>query len=331
MRLFFGFIIYALTIAIIVSAAGFWWISHEINAPGPLEQDTTYTIESGMGGNAIARGLERDGIIKNDLMFMLAVRIKGVQNDLKAGEYAFQPHISIAQAIEKIVSGDVVDRRITIPEGLTSYQIVQRLNAVEELSGDITVIPPEGELLPNTYDYQKGEDRNAVIKRMREAMISTLKELLPARDADLPFKTTEEILTMASIVEKETGVGGERPKIAAVFINRLKRGMPLQTDPTVIYAITLGKHENNGQGPLGRRFLRKDLDYDSPYNTYLYTGLPPTPIANPGKAAIEAVLHPDSHDYIYFVADGTGGHVFAETLDEHNKNVAKWRKIRQNR
>ena len=184
-------------------------------------------------------------------------------------------------------------------------------------------------MLPETYNYTKAESRADILQRMRSAQQAAIDELWPKRAANLPFDTPEDALILASIVEKETGVGGERARIAGVFVNRLRIGMALQTDPTVIYALTMGKHKNDGQGPLGRRLLSKDLKVDSPYNTYRYPGLPPTPIANPGRAAIEATLNPEENDYFYFVADGTGGHVFSKILDEHNANAAKWRKIRK--
>jgi UPF0755 protein len=231
--------------------------------------------------------------------------------------------------MEKIKAGDVVARRVTFREGLTSYEMVNILKGVPELVGEITAIPPEGTLLPQTYDYRMGEARSAIIDRMRGDMQKTIDELWPTRQADLPLASPQEALILASIIEKETGVADERKRVAGVFINRLRRGMPLQTDPTVIYGITMGRHENAGQGPLGRRLLRKDIEADTPYNTYTRPGLTPTPIANPGRASIEAALNPEAHDFIYFVADGTGGHVFAKTLAEHNANVAKWREIRK--
>jgi UPF0755 protein len=183
--------------------------------------------------------------------------------------------------------------------------------------------------LPETYDYRLKENKQDVIGRMQESMTKTIDELWPGRTANLPFATKEEALTLASIVEKETGLEAERKRVAGVFVNRLRRGIALQTDPTVIYAITKGRPQNEGKGPLGRRLLKKDLAFDSPYNTYLHAGLPPGPIANPGRASIEAVLHPEEHDFIYFVADGKGGHIFSSTLHEHGKNVTQWRIIRR--
>ena len=218
---------------------------------------------------------------------------------------------------------------MTLPEGVTSWQIVETLKSLEDMAGDVAEVPAEGTLLPETYHYIKNDDRTELLGKMKAAMDKTVAELWPMRVEGLPITTEAEALVLASIVEKETGVAAERKKVAGVFINRLRKGMPLQSDPTVIYGITKGEVQNEGQGPLGRRLLTKDLEVDTPYNTYMNPGLPPTPIANPGRASIEAVLNPEVHDYIYFVADGTGGHVFARTLAEHNANVARWRKIRK--
>jgi UPF0755 protein len=207
--------------------------------------------------------------------------------------------------------------------------VVQRLNSIPLLSGEIATVPPEGSLLPETYQFHKGEDRNELIAQMQDAMKKTLEELWAKRDPSVPYMTPPDAVTMASIVEKETGVAAERPRIAGVFVNRLRLNMRLQTDPTVIYGITHGENQDSGQGPLGRRLLRADIEKDSPYNTYTRDGLPPGPIANPGRASLEAALNPEKNDYLYFVANGSGGHVFAATIGEQNKNVAEWRKIRR--
>ena len=323
-----GLLVYGLTIGIVLTAlAGFWGFQQYVGE-GPLEESRLVSIKRGMGLNQIASYLEDEGAISNRFIFIIGAQIYGTATGLKAGEYELEPQISAQKIAQKLRDHEAFARRVTIREGLTSFEIVRLLNGVEELSGEITEIPPEGSLLPNTYDYQLNEPRNDILKRMSKAMSKTLNIAWENRVNDLPFKTKEEALVLASIIEKETAVARERRKVAGVFINRLKRGMLLQTDPTVIYAITKGEHKNNGKGPLGRRLLRKDLQYDSPYNTYKYAGLPPGPIANPGKASIEAALNPETHDYIYFVADGTGGHAFGRTLAEHNANVAKWRKIR---
>jgi len=303
---------------------------HSYFNKGPLEQSKTLVIEQGMGVSAIADVLEKEKVINQALLFKIASRLDKDKRFLKAGEYQFTANAPMTAIMKQLKEGDVVNRTITIREGLTSYQVVQLLNNNGALSGKITTIPPEGSLLPETYQFTNGDDRAEKIERMQRAMNEVIDALWESRDKNLPFKTKKEAIILASIVEKETGVGLERAKVAGVFVNRLRINMPLQTDPTVIYALTKGKIEDNGKGPLGRRLLRKDLKVDDPYNTYKNAGLPPGPIANPGKAAIEAVLNPASHDYLYFVADGTGGHAFGKNLAQHNENVRKWRKIRAN-
>ncbi len=281
-----------------------------------------------MGVSSIAQRLKDEGVIASPLIFKIAAKLSDDKRPLKAGEYEFTPNIAMNDALKMMQDGRVYDRKITLPEGMTSWQIVEAVKALADMSGEVTDVPADGTLLPETYHYIKNDDRAALLGKMKEAMDKTVAELWPNRAPGLPVNTEQEALTLASIVEKETGVAAERAKVAGVFINRLRRGIPLQSDPTVIYGITKGEIQNAGQGPLGRRLLTKDLETESPYNTYLHPGLPPGPIANPGRASIEAVLHPEEHDYIYFVADGTGGHVFARTLAEHNSNVARWRKIR---
>lgn len=299
---------------------------HHYLSPGALEEQKLVLIERGMGVSAIAGKLEAENVITMPLLFKAVAR---TGESLKAGEYEFPAHVSMAEVVKMMQEGDVFDRKITIPEGLTSYQIVKLLNARDDLEGKIETIPPEGSLLPDTYHFVSGETRGEKIAQMQQAMKEAIDELWETRAENLPIKTKTEAIILASIVEKETGVAAERERVAGVFVNRLRKGIALQTDPTVIYALTKGKIQDKGQGPIGRRLLRKDLEVDSPYNTYKNAGLPPGPIANPGYAAIKATLNPEQHDYIYFVADGTGGHVFSKTLAEHNKNAAKWRQIRR--
>jgi UPF0755 protein len=330
LRFFLGFLVFTGTLLIVLAGAGGWWAYQDFKKPGPLTQATVFEIKQGSGLRGISYGLAEAGIIHNAYVFMAAAKLSRAENDLKAGEYEFEAGISAESIMHKIRSHDVVQRFITIPEGLTSHEIVALLNAAPDLSGVIADIPKDGSLLPETYDYSRGEERQAVIGRMKVAMDEAMNALCKTYvcGAGDVLKSQHDVLTLAAIIEKETGKPEERPAVAGVFINRLKKGMALQTDPTVIYAITGGKPETAGQGPLGRRLLKTDLAFESPYNTYLYPGLPPGPIANPGKASIEAALNPQTHDYLYFVADGTGGHLFAKTLDEHNKNVANWRKVR---
>jgi UPF0755 protein len=324
-----GLFIYALTIAVVLSVGSFWWLSREYVRPGPLKTEILFEVRRGDSLSSIAAKLGREGALAHPKVFAIAGRILNQQANLKAGEYRFTPGMSAGQILTMLKEGKTFARRFTLREGLTSYEIVEILKNFPELQGDIAGIPAEGTLLPQTYDYTRGEQRQAVIERLRHAMRDTLEDLWPGRAENLPFSTKEEALSLASIVEKETGVTQERKRVAGVFINRLRHGIPLQSDPTVIYALTKGRHENAGRGPLGRRLLTKDLETVSPYNTYLNSGLPPGPIANPGRDSIEAVLHPEDHDYLYFVADGSGGHVFAATLAEHVQNVDKWRKIRR--
>jgi UPF0755 protein len=304
-------------------------IYYQTTSPGPLNESKLVLIERGRGIASIAQTLENDGVISSAFFFKILAGYQKSKGSLKAGEYEFPAGVSLQEVAAQMREGRVYDRKITFPEGLTSYQIVEMLKANDALTGEIAEIPQEGSLMPETYHFIKGDSRESIIKQMEVAMSKTIDELWPARREGLPISTIEEMLTLASIVEKETGVASERAKVAGVFINRLRRGMPMQSDPTVIYALTEGRIQNEGQGPLGRRLLTKDLSIASPYNTYANPGLPPAPIANPGRASIEAVLHPEIHDFVYFVADGTGGHVFGRTLDEHNRNVAKWRKFRR--
>ncbi len=296
--------------------------------PGPLDDPIEIQIKRGMGTQDIAQMLEDEGVIFNKYPFMIGSKFKNKARPLQAGEYRIPAKYSIANVLDAIQKGQTIQRKFTVPEGLTSWEIVQILNDVEHLEGEIETTPPEGSLMPDTYFYAKGDTRTQKIARMQAAMTDFLSDQDHSALDNIPLDTMEEVAILASIVEKETSVPDEYATVAGVFINRLNIGMALQTDPTVIYGITLGKHKNGGKGPLGRRLLTKDVQADTPYNTYTRTGLTPTPISNPGRAAIQAVLNPATHDYLFFVADGTGGHVFAETYKDHQANVAKWRKIR---
>ncbi len=317
------FSLFILSIAVMAVLGGL--AVHHYLSPSEASQSKLVLIERGKGVSAIARTLTKENVISQPILFKIVAKFS---DSLKAGEYEFPAHVSMAEVVKMLEEGKVFDRKITLAEGLTSYQIVKRLKARDDLEGDVEAIPAEGALLPDTYHFSKGESRQDILDKMSEAMNEAIDELWENRAEGLPIKTKKEAIILASIVEKETGVAEEREKVAGVFINRLKKGMPLQTDPTVIYAITKGKIQEEGKGPLGRRLLSKDLKFVSPYNTYLNAGLPPGPIANPGYAAIKATLNPQDHDYIYFVADGTGGHAFAKTLGEHNRNVLEWRKVR---
>lgn len=315
-------VVLALGAGIGVGAA--YWALRQIEAPGPLAAEKVHVVPKGAGVKQIANGLEDDGIITDSRLFRLYARYRKLDSSLHAGEYKFEPGVSMAGVIELLATGKTVQHFVTIPEGLTSREITALVAAADGMKG-IVDVPPEGSLLPETYTYTLNETRSSLIARMQEAMKETLAELWPKRADNLPIKTPEEAVILASILEKETGVPEERRRVAAVFINRLNRGIPLQSDPTVAYAITKGERE------LGRPLIFKDLEIKDPYNTYHVAGLPPGPICNPGRASIAAVLNPIDSKELYFVADGTGGHAFAETLAEHNRNVAKWRKVQKER
>lgn len=320
----FRFVMRALFLALVagVLTAGVYLAA--ARGPGPLQGSKTIVIESGIGTRGMARLMAEQGIIKNEGTFFFAVIARGAMGDLRAGEYEFAPGVSTFGVIDKLKAGDVVQRRLTVAEGLSVSEVIALLDKTEGLTGTVDTAPQEGRLLPETYNYTWGTTRQSMVNRMVTAMDKLVTPLFDARLPEFPLNSVNDVLTLASIIEKETGVSGERPMVASVFFNRLQTGMKLQSDPTVIYAMT------KGAGPLGRALLTKDLEgTDSPYNTYKYAGLPPGPIANPGAAAIRAVFAPAQTDYFYFVADGTGGHVFSRNLKEHNDNVARWRKLQK--
>jgi UPF0755 protein len=267
--------------------------------------------------------LKSAGVIGSRDIFYLAAKLGGSGRRLKAGEYEFRSHAPMGQVLNDIAEGKVVKRFVVAPEGWTSAMVTDAVRAEPVLTGDIE-IPPEGAILPDGYQIQRGEDRADVIAKMMAARDALLAQLWATRAPDVPLKTPEEAVTLASIVEKETGIPAERPRIAALFENRLRQGIKLESDPTIIYGITKGR-------PLGHGITMKELVTATPYNTYRITGLPPTPISNPGRAALAAVLNPPKSDELYFVANGTGGHVFASTFTEHQANVAKWRAIERQR
>jgi UPF0755 protein len=309
----------------VCTLGGAWlWLQDRIHAEGPLVQERTVVIESGLGLNRIARRLVDAGVIESDLVFRVHARMSGYAAQLKAGEYAFAAQISTADVLAKIVAHDVVVRFVTVPEGLTTPQIEQLLLDAEGLSGVMPAGIENGTILPETYGFSLGDTRADLVGRMSRAMEGTVAELWDLRAPDLPLDSPEEAVILASIVEKETGVASERPRVAAVFINRLRRGMRLQSDPSVAFGV-------DPSGPLGRPLRRSDLDTATPFNTYVINGLPPAPICHPGRASLAAVLNPIETDELYFVADGTGGHAFARTLAEHNRNVARWRRIERAR
>ncbi len=289
------------------------------DAPGPLPAAKVVNIPRGLGIRDIALLLQREGVVDQPYVFIGGVMVMKARGGLKHGEYKFAKHASLADVVGTIIGGKVVQHMLTIPEGLTSEQIVARLLQDTALTGRIKDIPPEGSLLPETYKFTRGETREQMIKRMQNAQQREVKDIWTHRASDLPLKSPQDLITLASIVEKETGKPDERSRVAAVFENRLKKNMRLQSDPTIIYGLAGGK------GTLGRPIKKSEIEQATPYNTYVINGLPPGPIANPGKASLEAVANPARTKDLYFVADGTGGHVFSETYAQHEKNVGKLR------
>ncbi len=292
-----------------------------IHLPGPLNQDKVVQIVPGADVPEIIAQLAREDVIDNTVLMNIWIIIQGVRTSIKAGEYLFHKNVSMQEVIDILVSGRAVLHSITLPEGLTSEQIVQRLNDNDVLVGEIREVPKEGSLLPETYKFSRGMTRDAVIQQMMQAQARVLREVWSRRSPDIPMRSPFELVILASIVEKETGKADERPRVAGVFMNRLLKKMRLQSDPTIVYGLV------GGRGTLGRSILRSEVEQKTPYNTYVIDGLPPGPIANPGRAALEAAANPSRTRDLFFVADGTGGHVFAETLDQHTRNVARWRQI----
>lgn len=298
--------------------AGGLFLYAELFGPGPSPL-TRVTFAHGMSVSAMAAQLQKQRVIRSATLFRVAARLRGRENGLKAGVYEFPARVSLIGALSRIEDGKVVQTYVTIPEGRTSAQAVRILMAVKDLTGDVET-PPEGSILPETYLYTPGETRQAVLERMLAAGRKTLDELWARRAPGLPYASKEDALIMASIVERETAIPAERPHIAAVFINRLKQGVRLGSDPTVIYGVSRGE-------PLGRGLSKAELETWTPWNTYLIDKLPVTPICNPGKASIAAVLNPAQSNDLYFVANGAGGHVFSATYEQHLANVAKWRAV----
>jgi UPF0755 protein len=317
---FFVLLVFLSVVAVLLKA--------KFEEPGPLAHATVAVIPKGEGVYEIASRLERDGIVSDRRLFMaqyLASRIYGgVAGDrasIKAGEYEVRKNASLKQVLDTLVEGRSILMKVTVPEGLTSQQIVERLRAEPNLTGEIAEIPPEGTLLPDTYKFSRGMSRQEILGRMQTEHQKFITQVWERRRKDLPLDSIEKAVIMASIIEKETGRVDERERVAAVFVNRLRKNMRLQSDPTIIYGLV------GGQGALGRPITRADIDSRTPYNTYQISGLPPGPICNPGRSAIEATLNPADTQDLYFVADGTGGHTFSPTLKDHNDAVQNWRRI----
>lgn len=312
----------ALLLLAVLAGLGAWQARRLYEGPGPLAAPAQFVVPRG-GTEAIAEALRDAGIIHDPRIFAAAVWLTRGQGVLRAGEFLFPAGASLADVLEVLRHARPVQRRLTIPEGLNAKQIAALFERAEGLTGDLPAIA-EGAVLPETYAYQWGDQRAPLLRRAEAAMQAALAEAWANRTADLPLSSPREALILASIVEEETALPEERPRIAAVFLNRLRRGMPLQSDPTVAYAASSG-------AGLDRALTRADLDREDPFNTYRNRGLPPAPIAAPGREALRAVTHPAQTEDLYFVADGSGGHAFARTLEEHNRNVARWREIQRER
>ena len=312
-----------LSLLIVLAAVAIGYAYHLFTKPGPLAVAAAIEVPKGVSMDRVIGEMVGAGVIEHAGLFRVWARIAGADRKVKAGEYRFPPGVSQRAALRIVIAGRTVLRRLTIPEGLTTWQILERIRKTPGLSGTITLKPAEGALMPDTYLFARRETRDRIVRRMQDAMDDALDRAWAGRAPNLPLRWKREALILASIVEKETGKPEERARIAGVFINRLRRRMKLETDPTVIYGLTEGK------APLGRRLLRKDLKQPHKWNTYVHFGLPPTPIANPGRKAIEAAVHPMPHRELYFVANGTGGHAFSKTYRQHRRDVRKWRKIRR--
>ncbi|MDC9701768.1 MAG: endolytic transglycosylase MltG [Alphaproteobacteria bacterium] len=322
---FFSFLngLLSFIMIVIVALGGFFYfVNVQLDKPGPLPVARAVIVSKGMSLNSIATRIQREGIISDSALFIAGAMLRQLTTRLQAGEFWVPEHVTMNDVLNTLAYGDAILYKITIPEGQTSLQIITFLKENEILEGALNVIPPEGVLLPDTYKFMRGTSRQDILDRMREAHTRVLDRIWERRSHDLPLKSKDELVILASIVEKETGRADERPRVASVFINRLKRSMRLQSDPTIIYGLVGGK------GSLGRSILKSDIEKHTAYNTYKIKGLPPTPIANPGLAALDAAANPSRTNDFYFVSDGNGGHFFASTLKEHNRNVYFWRNHR---
>jgi UPF0755 protein len=322
---FMNFVVSVVMLAVIAAGVGVYFGRQAFIEPGPSANGDTFLVKPKMAVADIADQLERRNLISDARIFRLGVRAYGNDSALKAGEYEIKPGASMRDIMELLKSGKSVLYSLTIPEGLTVEQAMQRIAEQDELTGDMpSTMPPEGSLATDTLRFTRGATRQQMIDKLLADQKKLVEDVWARRSPDLPLANINEFVTLASIVEKETGKGDERSRVAAVFLNRLAKGMRLQSDPTIIYGLFGGKGK-----PSDRPIYQSDIDKQTPYNTYLINGLPPTPIANPGRAALEAVANPSKTKDLYFVADGTGGHVFASTLQEHNENVARYRALQK--
>lgn len=328
MRAFLRIFLILVLLAVAGAAYGAWHVWSRFEAPGPPAAfgtvETVVMLPRGMGLNRIADTLKESGVIDESLIFRAGVMVNGKASALKAGEYAIPSGASPRQIMQLLIEGKSIVYKLTLAEGLTTATILDLVAKHPSLQGEVSSAPEEGTLLPETYVFNRGMSRDALIARMQKDHDEVLDALWQRRAPNLPFQTKAEAVVLASIVEKETGIASERPRVAAVFVNRLRKGMKLQSDPTIIYGLTKGV-------PLGRGIRQSEIEKATPWNTYVVFGLPPTPIANPGRDALAAVLNPAETDDLFFVADGTGGHVFASTLADHERNVRNWRQIERDR
>jgi len=322
---YFRWVLFFIVLLVTVIGGALFLGNQMLTAPGPLEKTKTVVIPRGAGPATMTKVLQEEGVIDHAKLFRVALVIDPSPKPIKAGEYEIPAHVSMQALVDLLQSGKVVQRRLTVPEGTTTAEVIELVRKTEALTGDITLDLKEGDLLPETYFYSRDDTRDGLLMRMKEAMEKTLDEAWRKRSPGLPLANRREALVLASMIEKETAIPAERAKVAAVFINRLRRRMRLESDPTVIYALTGGK------GSFNRELTRADLQSTSPYNTYMVVGLPPGPICNPGRASIVAATNPARERLLYFVADGQGGHAFAMTMLEHNRNVERWRQIQRER
>ncbi len=334
---FLSMLIALVVVAGFVAMVAVFAFNAEASRAGPAEAETAFTVERGQSAAGIGAALEAQGLIRDSLMFRIATRAFAQGQSLQAGEYAIPAGASVRDIVRLMAEGDVVDHAITFPEGVTIATVMRILGESDVLTGDLPEAPPEGSVLPETYHVQRGMTRAALLQEMREARDAALAEIWADRQPNLPVTTPEEMVILASIVEKETGIASERPMVASAFVNRLRRPMRLESDPTIIYGVCRQFPARCRDGRLvdaagNPRVIRaSEIALNTGYNTYRIDRLPPTAIANPGRAALEAVAHPADSDAIFFVADGSGGHAFAATVAEHNANVARWRQIEAQR
>jgi len=322
---FMNFVVSCVMLLVLAAGVALYFGKQEFVGPGPSENGDTFVVKQNSGVAEIATQLESRGLISNSRIFRLGVRAYGNDQALKAGEYRIKPHASMRDIMDLLKSGKSVMYSLTIPEGLTVEQAFEKIASQPELDGDMPAsLPAEGSLATDTLRFTRGATRQEMVDKLLADQKKLVADIWARRSPDLPLANVDEFVTLASIVEKETGKSDERSRVAAVFLNRLEKGMRLQSDPTIIYGLFGGKGK-----PADRPIYQSDIDKQTPYNTYQINGLPPTPIANPGKAALEAVANPSKTDDLYFVADGNGGHVFAATLEEHNQNVARYRALQK--